>query len=149
MTWDDFEDNWEDEENQGDENSDSSHPPILNKANAIVRLTFALVGSLDEARRALYGNLMLSDAKVIPFLFQEAEANTDFLFKMEHAVLIKVHARKLYSMTYQLAGEGTHAEEHLQLLRDAIKELKPLFVDWLNGFDPSQKKDDGWGLFLH
>lgn len=146
--WDNFEENWDEDENQGDEHSDSSPPPLLKKANNIVRLTFALVGSLDEPRRALYGNLMLSDAKVIPYLFQEAEANTDYLFKMEHAVLIKVHARKLHAMSYQLAGEGTHAEEHLQLLRDAIKELKFLFVAWVNDFDSSQRKDDGWGLFL-
>lgn len=61
---------------------------------------------------------------------------------------MKIHARSLDGMTYQLALEGTHAEEHLQLLRDAVIEFKDLFKDWVKGFDSRDRHNDGWGLFL-
>ena len=48
---------------------------------------------------------------------------------------------------YQLAMEETHAEEHLELLRTAIEEYRKLFIEWIKGFDPNQKFDDGWGIF--
>jgi hypothetical protein len=51
-------------------------------------------------------------------------------------------------MTYQLAMEETHAEEHLQLLREAINEFRILFVEWVKGFESADKHDDGWGLFI-
>jgi DNA-binding transcriptional MocR family regulator len=71
----------------------------------------------------------------------------DFVAKMENAMLMKIHAKSLNSMTYQLAMEETHAEEHLQLLREAIEEYRKLFLEWIKGFDPSEKYDDGWGIF--
>ena len=66
---------------------------------------------------------------------------------MENATIMKVDGRHLNSMSYQLAMEETHAEEHLNLLREAIEEFKVLFVSWVNNFDPKDRMDDGWGLF--
>jgi hypothetical protein len=117
------------------------------KAKEIIGLTRALVGSLDEARRELYGGLMLEDAMVMSAKFAGAESIPDFVLKMEKAVIMKVHAKSLYSMTYQLALEETHAEEHLELLRQAIEEYRKLFIEWIKGFDPAEKYDDGWGIF--
>jgi hypothetical protein len=50
-------------------------------------------------------------------------------------------------MTYQLAMEETHAEEHLELLRAAIEEYRILFLDWIKHLDPNERIDDGWGIF--
>lgn len=150
--WDDFDENedW-DEESEFDpkEQRDQiySHP-LMKKAGEIVSLTHALVGSLDEARKELYGGLMMEDATILCTKFANAEGIEDYLLKMESATFMKVHARHLHSMSYQLAMEETHAEEHLNLLREAIGEFKTLFVDWVKGFDSSKRHDDGWGLFL-
>ena len=119
----------------------------MKKAKEIVGLTKALVGSLDEARRELYGSIMMEDAMLMSSKFAGAEGIPDFVLKMENAVLMKVHAKSLHTMTYQLAMEETHAEEHLQLLREAIEEYRKLFLEWITGFDPSEKHDDGWGIF--
>ena len=120
----------------------------MKKANEILSLTHALVGSLDEARKELYGGMMMEDAMIMSAKFAGAEGIKDYILKMENATIMKVHARHLNSMTYQLAMEETHAEEHLQLLRDAIVEFKELFREWVKGFDPTDRYDDGWGLFL-
>jgi hypothetical protein len=149
--WDDFEDNGEDDESEFDPKPQRdqiySHP-LMKKAKEIVSLTHALVGSLDEARKELYGGMMMEDAMVMSAKFAGAEGVSDYILKMENATIMKVHARHLHSMTYQLAMEETHAEEHLNLLREAIEEFKVLFVAWVKSFDSSNKYDDGWGLFI-
>ncbi len=150
--WDDFDNNedWEDESEfdpKAQRDQIYSHP-LMKKANEIVSLTHALVGSLDEARKELYGGMMMEDAMVMSAKFAGAEGVNDYILKMENATIMKVHARHLNSMTYQLAVEETHAEEHLNLLREAIEEFKTLFVAWVKGFDPTDRYDDGWGLFV-
>lgn len=150
--WDDFEDEdaeW-DEDGEFDPRKEQEKiykHPLMIKAKEIIGLTRALVGSLDEARRELYGGLMLEDAMVMSAKFAGAESIPDFVLKMEKAVIMKVHAKSLNSMTYQLALEETHAEEHLELLRQAIEEYRKLFIEWIRGFDPTEKYDDGWGIF--
>lgn len=149
--WDDFEENEEeDDESEFDPKAQRdqiySHP-LMKKAKEIVSLTHALVGSLDEARKELYGGMMMEDAMVMSAKFAGAEGVNDYILKMENATIMKVHARHLNSMTYQLAIEETHAEEHLNLLREAIEEFKILFVAWVKSFDSADKYDDGWGLF--
>ena len=150
--WDDFEDEESDFEEDGEfdyrkEQERIYKHPLMKKAKEIVGLTKALVGSLDEARRELYGGIMMEDATLMSSKFAGAETIPDYVSKMENAVLIKVHAKSLNSMTYQLAMEETHAEEHLQLLREAIEEFRKLFLDWVKGFNPNEKYDDGWGIF--
>lgn len=150
--WDDFEDeeaDW-DEDGEFDPRKELEKiykHPLMIKAKEIIGLTRALVGSLDEARRELYGGLMLEDATVMSAKFAGAESIPDYVLKMEKAVIMKVHAKSLNSMTYQLAMEETHAEEHLQLLRQAIEEYRLLFVEWVRGFDQTERFDDGWGIF--
>lgn len=150
--WDDFDNNedWEEEsEFDPKERRDQiySHP-LMQKSKEIVSLTHALVGSLDEARKELYGGIMMEDAMILGAKFAGANGISDYVLRMENATIMKVHAKSLNTMTYQLAMEETHAEEHLQLLREAIEEFRILFVDWVKGFDPNDRYDDGWGLFI-
>jgi len=150
--WDDFEDDeadWDedDEFDAREEHENIYKHPLMKKAKDIFRLTRALVGSLDEARKELYGNIMMEDATVMSTKFGGAESISDYVLKMEIAVIMKVHAKSLNTMTYQLGMEGTHAEEHLELLREAIEEYRLLFIEWQKGFDPNEKNDDGWGIF--
>lgn len=144
--------NWD--ENDWDESDDAEFlrkkantPPLMWKCIDIVKLTRAIVGSLDEARTELYGLSMIHSARLLATKYIEANTNPDYLIKMENAVLMKINARTLYDMTHQLAEESTHAEEHLQLLRDAIGDLKKLFAEWVKTFDKNQRSEDGWGLF--
>lgn len=149
--WDDFDINdfnEDDEEVFRDKRDKLKNHPLRIKSVEIFKLTHALVGSLDEARRELYGTLMLESAGILGAKFSAANTVSDYVLKMENAVIMKIHARSLDGMTYQLALEGTHAEEHLQLLRDAVIEFKDFFKDWVKGFDSRDRHNDGWGLFL-
>ncbi len=149
---DDFEDesSW-DEENEFDPKSRRdqiySHP-LMKKAMEIVSITHALVGSLDETGQERYGGMMMEDVTVMSSKFAGAHGVDSYILKMENATIIKVHARHLHTMTYQLAMEETHAEEHLELLREAIEEFRLLFLDWIKSFDSAERYDDGWGLFV-
>lgn len=146
--WDNFEEDDWDESDEAEflRKKENSHP-LMVKCVDIVKLTRAIVGSLDEARNQLYGSLMIKSAKCLASKFIEANADDNYILKMENAVHMKSHARSLHEMTYQLAFESTHAEEHLQLLRDAIGDFKKLFVGWVATFDKEKKEKDGWGLF--
>lgn len=147
--WDRFDDEDEWGEDEGDaQNPNHSTRPIKKKANDIVRLTYALVGNLDEAHVKLYGEAMIRDAKWIRERFDQAELEDNYILKMENAVLLKVHARALCEMSTQLTGQGSFAKEHEKLLHDAILELKRMFVDWVQTFSTDQRTDDGWGLFM-
>lgn len=149
--WDDFDEDseWEDGDEGSFENQQNRiyRHPLMRKAKDIVGLTHALVGSLDEARKELYGGLMMENATIMSAKFAATEALEDYVAKMENATIMKVNAKSLKAMTYQLAVESTHAEEHLQLLRDAIEDYRKLFIEWVKGFDSSEKYDDGWGIF--
>jgi len=146
--WEDWDDNdWDESDEAEFLRKKANTPPLMWKCIDIVKLTRAIVGSLDEARTELYGSSMLQSARILATKYIEANAEPNYLTKMENAVIMKVNARSLYTMTQQLAEESTHAEEHLQLLRDAIAELKMLFADWVKTFDKNQRSEDGWGLF--
>lgn len=151
--WDDFDD--EEEDWEDDDEFDSSRDqdriykhPLMKKAKDILGLTRALVGSLDEPRRELYGHFMMEDSILLQTKFSSAENITDFSTKMEKAVIIKIRAKSLYSITFDLELQETHAKEHLELLREAIEEYRILFLEWIQGFDRNQNFDDGWGIFV-
>ena len=150
--WDDFDDEPDfEEDGEFDYRKEQERifkHPLMKKSKEIIGLTRALVGSLDEARRELYGNIMMEDAAIMSAKFSAAENFPDYITKMENAVLMKLRAKSLNSMTYQLALEETHAEEHLELLRVAIEDFRKLFLSWITTFDSDKKSDDGWGMFM-
>lgn len=150
--WNSFDENEEEWDDEGEFDPRREHEhiynhPMMKKAKEILGLTRALVGSLDEARKELYGSIMMENALILNAKFASAESISDYTLKMEKAVIMKVHAKNLNSMTYQLALEATHAEEHLNLLREAVEEFRKLFKEWILSFDSNEKMDDGWGIF--
>lgn len=146
--WDNFDENeWDEGEDAEFHGKKYNSHPLMLKCVDIVKLTRAIVGSLDEARNQLYGSLMMESARLISNKFIETETEDNYIYKMENAVVMKIQARSLHEMTFQLAFESTHAEEHLQLLRDAIGDFKKLFVEWVKLFDKKKRLPDGWGLF--
>ena len=79
--WDDFdeENEWDDEgEFDPESKRDQTYAhPIMKKAFEIVSLTNAIVGSLDEARKELYGGIMIGDAMILGAKFAGAEGVDD------------------------------------------------------------------------
>lgn len=150
--WDDFDNNEDDWDEEDDFDPRKEYDkiykhPLMKKAKDILGLTRALVGSLDEARKELYGGIMMEDCMILSAKFAGAQGVKAYSLKMEMAVLMKIHAKNLASMTYQLEIEETHAQEHLNLLREAVEDYRILFLEWIADFEKDKNYDDGWGIF--
>jgi hypothetical protein len=147
---------WENED-KNDEGYDSEENrrkldslPIYQKALEIYDLTKRISDTFDKLESIQpYKDIMIEDSVVIPAKIANAEAVTNYILKMENAVLLKIHARSLYTQTTLLSFVANVDDEYLQLLRNEIDELQVLFKKWIAGFETdSTKEGDGWGLFL-
>jgi hypothetical protein len=149
---------WEDDEDwQDDNNCDPEKErrrmdslPVYQKAEEIRELTREIIDSIhDERVRMVYTNTMLEDSIIIPDRIAAAEAVDDYVSKMENATLVKIHARSLENQSASLVFDGAIPKEYLILLRKEIQSFREIFRLWVKTFSSAEKKDDGWGLFLH
>ena len=124
--------------------------PIYQKALEIYDLTKRITDTFDKDEQAApYREIMLEDCSMIPVKIAGAEAMDDYILKMENAVVIKLHARSLFTQTSAVAYLTSLDEAYLQLLRDEIEEFRILFKEWVQDFEnTSSKEGDGWGLFV-
>lgn len=125
-----------------------AHIPIYRKASEILSLTQAIVGSYDpEEDQMMSSHFLMEDALTLCAKIASAEGVDYYFLKMENAVLIKLAARNLRTGLNNLSMQNLSSKEHLDLLRAEIDAFKELFVEWVEGFDPSVNESDGWGLF--
>ena len=124
--------------------------PIYQKALEIFDLTSRIADTFDKDESVKpYHGIMVEDSAIIPAKIAGAEAMDDYILKMENAVIIKIHARSLFTQTAALGYLTGVDEEYLQLLRNEIEEFKLLFKAWVKTFEINTTKEgDGWGLFV-
>ncbi len=125
--------------------------PIFQKAEEIRELTHRIIETMDKdnPEAEVQSSLMLEDSIIIPAKIAGAEAVSDYILKMENAVIIKIHARSLLTRTSALKYLQLVDEEFLQLLRDELEVFQTLFKKWIKTFhENSSKEGDGWGLFV-
>jgi hypothetical protein len=146
--WHGYEDpEWYEENDSDGEQEKSCFHPVKRYSLEIFKLTKALAGSLDEARKALYGQHLLQFSKCLFTQFLRAEETENYIEKMEAAVMMKISVRQLLEYIEVLEKDQTHPLEHFQLLKNNISDLKKAFVIWIKMFDPQKKSPDGWGIF--
>lgn len=122
--------------------------PIFQKAEEIRQLTGTIIDSItNEQIKIMYTNTMLEDSLVIPENIAAAEASEDYGSKMEHALLVKMHARSLENQSASLLFDGVLPKEYFPLLRKEIDAFKTLFRQWVSTFKDAPHKPDEWGLF--
>jgi hypothetical protein len=122
--------------------------PIFQRAYEIVKITKALVESIDDAKDKLnLKSQMLSNALMIPEKVASAEVVDLYSIKMENAVIIKIAARDLIAQSSLCKQMQLNHPEHLKLLRDEIENFRLVYREWISGFDPSDDIDDGWYNF--
>lgn len=121
--------------------------PLPAKIQEVKILTKFLVSLLDKARRELYGMELLDCCDTLEKTYYEVESNENFVEKMDYAVLFKINAKKMYAISFKLVLNKTDTEDHLELLRDGIEEIRLLFLPWIKSFDQFEKYPDGWGIF--
>lgn len=149
--WDEFERNFDPLEAQRGmeaENRRIEALPILKKANEILEITQAIVGTIDEEDDILMmSEQMMANAMMLPTKVVGAEGADLYTLRMENAVIIKIHARELLTQTNYLHSEELSNPDYIRLLRDEIENFRVLFVEWINSFDKSNDVPDDWGLF--
>ncbi len=149
--WEEFERNYDPVEAQREmeaENRRIEGLPILKKANEILEITQAIVGTIDEEDDILMmSEQMMANAMMLPTKVVGAEGADLYTLRMENAVIIKIHARELLTQTNYLKSEKLSDPAYIGLLRDEIENFRILFVDWINSFDKSNDVPDDWGLF--
>ena len=67
--------------------------------------------------------------------------------QMENAALVRRACRELITCLRGLEIAGHLEEDHFNLLRQAVKEFQPLFVEWVATFKDSFYLWDDWELF--
>ncbi|MCP9761855.1 hypothetical protein [Lacihabitans soyangensis] len=145
---DDFESDEEFERKRAEERKRVANLPITKKGNEIFETISSLVATIDsEKDKFRYQETLFEDIAIINAKIRGAEAGDLYTLRMENAVLIKVHARSIITITSGLKMMNLGYEEHLNLLREEMEEFRILFVDWVNSFDKSNDIPDDWGLF--
>lgn len=93
-------------------------------------------------------NYLVENSLTIPSKVAGAFAeDTPYDLKMENATLIRRAARELMTDANTLEHYGFKEADYLDLLRKALEELRILFAEWVQTFDPWNYHIDRWGLF--
>ena len=150
---------WEEDDNEADSEFDPDKQrerlesiPVFQKAEEIRELVQRLVETMDKdnPEAEVQSSLMLEDSLVIPSKIAGDEAVSDYILKMENAVVIKIHARNLLARIPTLEYLNLVDLRYLQLLRSEMESFKTSFKLWVQSFERSASKDgDGWGLFVN
>ncbi len=143
------------------EERDFSSAPIFLKAEEIRELAEAIVESApdapendgDEIARFEGKMLELSKSDILDnaYLIGTKIAGAYDLdmydLQMENACLIRRACREMVVALRGLEMGGHHEQAHFDLLRTAVNEFRPLFVEWVATFKDSFRLYDDWGLF--
>lgn len=93
-------------------------------------------------------NYLIENSLTIPSKIAGAfDEDTPYDLKMENATLIRKAAMELLTDANTLEHYGFKEVEYLEILRKALEELRVLFAEWVQTFDPWNYHIDRWGLF--
>ncbi len=119
--------------------------PVFKKANEILEITKAITDAIDEEDDIFnMREFMMSNALTMTSKIVGAEGGDLYSLRMENAVLIKLAACELKTQTNMLRIDNLTDGQYIQLLRDEVDNFKPLFIDWVKSFDPTDDVNDGW-----
>ena len=125
------------------------HLPIFQKAREILEITKAITDAIDdEDDHFMAKALMVENAYMIGAKIAAAEGGGLYSLRMENAVLIKLAACELKTQTQLLIMGNLSDRSYINLLRDTIDSFKPIFIEWVKNFDPTDDINDGWLYIL-
>ncbi len=122
--------------------------PIYKQAKEVLKVTEAIVAGIDEEKDILQiRDQMLANAYMLMPKIAGAEGGGLYSLRMDNAVIIKLNARELRSMTYTLEAEELVSADYIKVLRDEIEKFRILFLEWVNSFDKDEDiEDEEWGF---
>lgn len=131
---------------------------FFKKAEEIRELAQAIVESApdasEEAEDRFEASMLegskadiLANAYLIGAKYAGAYAIDMYDLQMENACLIRRACREMVVALRGLEIAGHSEQAHFDLLRNAVEDLRPLFVAWVATFKDSDRLYDEWGLF--
>jgi hypothetical protein len=144
------EDSKEFEREQKQERKRLKNHPLFIQANELLDIVSAIVESIPEEGKEIYGNTLMESAMIIPAKIAGAMSSGSWLLSMQNAALIRHHAEYLLVSTNGLKiFTKTHAD-HIKLLREEMIRFRELFNDWAKEIHamPEEEFVDDWGLFI-
>ncbi|MBK7384747.1 MAG: hypothetical protein IPI81_15665 [Flavobacteriales bacterium] len=90
---------------------------------------------------------IMANAHLIRAKIAGAFAMNLYDLQMENACLIRRACREMVVALRGLEIAGHSEQAHFDLLRNAVEEFRPLFVEWVATFKDSDRMYDDWGLF--
>ncbi|MBL0126544.1 MAG: hypothetical protein IPP83_03600 [Flavobacteriales bacterium] len=135
--------------------------PLFKQAEEIRKLATAIVESAPDEikggdpKRRDFDDHMLEQSKddimANAYLIGAKIAGTSSMnlydLQMEYACLIRRACREMVVALRGLEIAGHSEQAHFDLLRNAVEEFRPLFVEWVATFKDSDRMYDDWGLF--
>ena len=123
--------------------------PIYQKSREIYHLVHKISELIPDENEMLQTTkrFMLEDAGIIGAKISGAEAVGLYDIKMENAAIVRKAARDMILHCRELEMYNFKEIHYLNLIREAIEELRILFVGWVKTFDPWEYIIDRWGLF--
>jgi hypothetical protein len=137
---------------------DHRNTPLFRKAEEIRELAKAIVESApdqaDEAEDRFKAHMLeaskneiMSNAYMIGAKIAGAYGMGVYDLQMENACLIRRACREMVVALRGLEIAGHSEPAHFDLLRKAVEEFRPLFVEWVATFKDADRIWDEWGLF--
>lgn len=128
---------------------DPSKTPLCKKAFEIFEVVKEIGDLIPENSDMLQSvkQFMMEDAGLIYVKSASGTKSELYDMKMEAAVIVRKAANSLYVQIHALRMHGFEHYEYFNIVRDLIEELRELFIDWVDKFDPWNYIIDRWGLF--
>lgn len=123
--------------------------PIYQKAEEICETVSQIIDLFPEDNELLeeLKGQLLADASLIQAKLNSGMNTKLYDLKMENATLIRKAARDLMVNYHLLEKFGFKEAEYYLLVRRQIEELRLLFIEWVESFNPRHFITDPWGLF--
>ena len=97
---------------------------------------------LEQSKGDIMQNAMIIQSKIAG-----AYGLDMYDLQMENACLIRKACRDMLVALRGLEMAGYDEQAHFDLLRNAVKEFRPLFVEWIHTFKDSAYFWDEWEVF--
>jgi len=124
--------------------------PLFKKANEILTLVEAIIETLPEDEKEMYGSTLMESALILAPKLAGAMQSDSWLICMQNASLIRYHAEYLLLSNHSLNEIEKADTSYIALLRTEMEEFKQLFKVWMTEVNKLDREDfeDDWGLFL-
>lgn len=140
------------------ERDDYRKTALFKKAEEIRELAMAIVESAPDAKEDVEDRFeasmlegskddIMANAYLIGAKIAGAYAMDLYDLRMENACLIRRACREMVVALRGLEIAGHSEQAHFDLLRAAVEDFRPLFVEWVATFKDSERMWDEWGLF--